>query len=90
MSTNFSEFSVRLKISIMYICIEYIGTYICIEYASTYICIEYASMYIYIEYASTYISIEYASKYTCSPLNTLKLVHAKLDLFEIAKFNTLN
>ena len=64
--------------------------YICIEYASTYICIEYTGTYICIEYASTYICIEYASTYICSLLKTLKLVHAKLDLFEIAKFNTRN
>ena len=65
----------------MYICIEYAITYICIEYASTYICIEYASTYICIEYASTYMFLK---------KKTLKLVHAKLDLFEITKFNTRN
>ena len=47
-------------------------------------------MYICIEYAITYICIEYASMCICSLLKTLKLVHAKLDLFEIAKFNTSN
>ena len=44
-------------------------------------------MYICIEYASMYICIEYTSM---SLLKTQKLVHAKLDSFEIAKFNTDN
>ena len=29
-------------------------------------------------------------RYICSLLKTLKLVHAKLDLFQITKFNTHN
>ena len=36
------------------------------------------------------ICIEYASMYICCLKKMLKLVHAKLDLFEIAKFNTCN
>ena len=56
-----------------------------------YICIEHTITYICIEYAITYICIEYASTYICSLFKMLKLVHAKLDSFQITNLiHTIN